>query len=195
MCGRYIPNTEMEITEIKEIFGQLSLALSPVLINTADVYPTQTAPVIYFKDKDTAIYEKAKWGFSKWDGKGVVINAKSETAEMSRFFNRYTKNNRCIISAHGYYEWLTMPDKTKIKYTFTNSFGKGIFMAGIYKPSPEINEFVILTKNANIDIEFIHNRMPLILKTEQIKPWLAGEGNITAFQEETYDDLTYEEAV
>jgi len=89
------------------------------------IYPTNKVFII---DKNSTP-AFAKWGLLKCDNKGVIINAKSETYEQSGFFP--FADNRCIIPAHGYYEWLTLQDKKKVNYVFTSKSKYGIFMTGI----------------------------------------------------------------
>jgi putative SOS response-associated peptidase YedK len=196
MCGRYIPNTEEEIMEIRDILSRISIRLSqldlPEPADEPEVYPTQIAPIIVSSSDEFSL-EKAKWGFAKWDNKGTIINAKSETLEVSSFFRAYA-GNRCIIPAHGYYEWETLADRKKIKYTFTDAATNGIFMAGVYRPGPAQKEFVILTKGADENLAFIHDRMPLILKKEQIKPWLCGTMNLFELQSGS-SNIVFEKAM
>ena len=191
MCGRYIPNSDFEMKEIINSLIQIKGELPQdekdnFITDGRDIYPTNITPVIYFSDGMIHIH-KTKWGFEKWDGKGVIINAKSETAETGRFFSPYVKSNRCIIPSHGYYEWETLQDKKKIKYAFTNDKSSGIFMAGLYRQNNSENEFVILTKNANPNISFIHDRMPLMIEQAQIQDWLTGSMNITDFSNKNFD--------
>lgn len=41
-------------------------------------------------------------------------------------------------------------------------------------PERTIREFVIITKEATGEMAKIHDRMPVILRVEQIEPWLTG---------------------
>ncbi len=177
MCGRYIPNTEEEIMEIREILREISVRLSQSDIEVTpkkdgDVFPTDVVPVILMQNGQPAV-RMVKWGFAKWDGKGVIINAKSENASSSRFFAPFVDHYRCVIPAHGYYEWKTLPDKTKLKFSFTGEQG-GIFMAGLYRVTDEGKEFVILTRHADENIAEIHDRMPVMLGKNQLAAWLDG---------------------
>jgi len=178
MCGRYIANSEDEIMEIREILKRISLRLtftgehcSPL----QEIFPTHE---VMFINKAFEL-ARAKFGLEKWDKKGVIINAKSETYE-SNYFRQFAKN-RCIIPAHGYFEWQTLADKTKIKYAFTTGEKHGIFMAGIYNKN---NEFAVITKPAESEIAFIHPRMPLIIRAEQIKDWLSGKAQVSELTEQ-----------
>jgi putative SOS response-associated peptidase YedK len=198
MCGRYIPNTDFEMKEIINLLVQMKAEFPQSDIQNLstegkDVYPTHITPVIYFNDGMVHIH-KIKWGFEKWDGKGIIINAKSETAETGRFFSPYVKTNRCLIPAHGYYEWQTMPDKKKIKNEFSNDNPLGIFMAGLYRQNKDESEFVILTKSANPDISFIHDRMPLMIESTKIQDWLSGSRSIIDYSSELYD-INFKEVV
>ena len=79
--------------------------------------------------------------------------------------------NRCIIPAHGYYEWETLPNRKKVKYASTSGDKHGIFMAGIYDNKAD---FAVITKPAAENILPIHPRMPLIIIASQAEDWLNG---------------------
>ena len=115
------------------------------------------------------------WGFptpkSKSDersGNGVVFNARVESAIDKPMFADSLRNRRIIVPARGFYEW--GPDKTK--YGFVPSDGKLLYMAGIYRRYEEKERFVILTTEANDLMRPIHDRMPLLLKQDQIEEWI-----------------------
>jgi len=169
MCGRYIANSEDEIMEIREILKQISLRLADVPSALSEIFPTHEVMFIHAAGVGIISQAKGKFGLEKWDKKGVIINARSETYE-SNFFRQFAKN-RCIIPAHGYYEWQKTEDKTKIKYAISCNEKHGIFMAGIYNKN---NEFAIITKPAEPEIAFIHHRMPLIVAAENVSDWLGG---------------------
>ena len=166
MCGRYISNSEEEIMEIREILKQISMRFVNAEVALTEIFPTNQ--VMLINKSESAL---AKWGIEKWDNKGVIINAKSETYEQSRFFGSFA-DNRCIIPAHGYYEWgKSLASQNKTKYAFTSQEKHGIFMAGIYNNQ---GCFSIITKPANENILHIHPRMPLIIRAEQAEEWLSG---------------------
>ena len=82
-------------------------------------------------------------------------------------FRRSMAAQRCVIPASGYYEW----DAGKHKYFFQVP-GKPIYLAGIYDNVDGINCYVVLTTAPNASVEGIHDRMPLILSHDQVRPWL-----------------------
>jgi len=190
MCGRYIANSEDEIMEIREILKQISLRLADTEMPSAltEVFPTDDVVMI----NKAFGFTKAKFGLEKWDKKGIIINARSETYE-NNFFRQFA-GNRCIIPAHGYYEWRKLPDKTKVKYIFSNDrdSGKhGIFMAAIHDKD---SRFAVITRPAVSEIEFIHPRMPVLIRAEQAEDWLSGKADVRELAEQHYR-LVCEEAV
>lgn len=175
MCGRYTVNTEDEIMEMRDIIQEISIRI----MNEAEfdygkeAYPSCIAPVIT-PNKQLSL---AKWGFEKWDKKGVIFNARSETIETNKVFSHYLNNGRCIIPASSYYEWIRLNNKPIEKYRIFSEEGKPIFMAGIIKNNINLNkqEYVIITRKAADNISFIHHRMPLILSAEQALLWMSGD--------------------
>ena len=100
------------------------------------------------------------------DGK-LVINARAETAPERPMFQRGFAECRCVIPTTGFYEY----DSSRRKYFF-GSPGKPLYLAGLSDEMDGVNRFVILTTAPNRSMADIHDRMPLVLQREQIRPWL-----------------------
>ena len=186
MCGRYSCLTEDEIIEIRSIIQDISLKLvrddvGSYYTHTVEIRPTDKSPVIT-KEDDGIAFENAKFGFKKWDGKGVIINARSETIQTKSMFSRLLTIGRCVVPANEYYEWLEQADDTaktrkkskKIKHFIKDREGNLLFFAGLYQEGNDGREFVIITKDAIGEAATIHDRMPVILRTDQIELWLNG---------------------
>ena len=86
-------------------------------------------------------------------------------------FRRSIAFQRCVIPATGFYEW----DAAKHKYFFQMP-GQPIYLAGIYDTISGVNCFIILTTEPNDSVAPIHDRMPLLLSHEQVRPWLVDAG-------------------
>lgn len=181
MCGRYQTNTEEEILEIKDIIHDISIRISneEKMYLNREVSPGTNVPIITnFNNCKTLQF--VKWGIDKWDNKGLIFNCKSETMNTSRFFSPII-NNRCIIPAKCYYEWEHKNDKTKDKYKIEKKEEEMLFFIGLVKNDEKMT-FTIITKDADENITFIHNRMPIVLKSDEVIPWLEGKlpiGEIT----------------
>ena len=115
-----------------------------------------------------------KWGFSRFDGKGIIINARMESASEKAMFKYPYQSQRCLIPAGYYFEWKKDGSK-KQKYAIKQR--KPIYMAGLYQmeKTSDIPLFVILTRPALSEIEFIHDRMPVILPEDVREKWLSGK--------------------
>ena len=45
-------------------------------------------------------------------------------------------------------------------------------MAGIWQPTAKEKQFTILTTSPNASVSPVHDRMPLVLTSEEIIPWI-----------------------
>lgn len=166
MCGRYYVNDEtaQEIIKIiKDIDKELSIVPKD---RSGDVRPSQSALVIR-KRNDDLTADQMTWGFPRYDGKGLLINARSESALEKRTFKESLQHRRCIIPAKGFYEW----NKHKEKYFYERYDFPVLFMAGCYNRFQEQERFVILTTDANPSVSPVHDRMPLILEPGELESW------------------------
>ena len=172
MCGRYYIADEDSTIELREIIQEaqnnLRYADMASQIKTGEIFPTNVAPVA---TSDGAI--PMKWGFPRWDDKGHIINARSETAFEKNMFRNSLLERRCAIPATGFYEWrLEEGAKKKTKYLFQPSNSAILYMAGCFKIVNDVPVFVILTTEANESIRPFHNRMPVMLQSPTLECWL-----------------------
>ena len=180
MCGRYVIFDEGEIEEINKIVREVGMKFdgTGLTMKTGEIYPTNNAPILAMQGNKPTI-DLMKWGFPKWDGKDVIINAKSETAAEKRMFAKSFSQRRCVIPSTGFYEWSKVDGKGKVKYRFNDPDNPMLYMAGLYtdydksaSDDPLTNRFVILTRAANSDISDVHSRMPVILYKDELIRWL-----------------------
>ena len=115
--------------------------------------------------------EFQQWGLPGFRGRQQIINARAETVTEKPMFRRSIAFQRCVIPATGFYEW----DAAKHKYFFQMP-GQPLYLAGIYDNISGVNCFIILTTAPNDSVAPIHDRMPLLLSHEQVRPWLVDAG-------------------
>ena len=170
MCGRYNFTVE-ESTEMQDIIDKLNAkAKSPFqgkTLKTGEIFPTDLAPIL-IEEGNKVSSAACGWGFPRFDNKGVIINARSETAFEKKTFRNSLLNYRCIIPSTGFYEW----DSSKKKFVFNMEGSKALYMAGLYAYYGAEMRFVILTTDANESIKDVHSRMPLVIPKEEIKTWI-----------------------
>lgn len=166
MCGRYNFTVEQS-EELREMLEELNRKIHGKIFNTGEIFPTHQVPLIIEEDNKTSPVLSV-WGFPKFDKKGVIINARSETAFEKRTFRDSLINRRCIIPSTGFYEW----DKEKRKYLFRLEGTNTLYMAGLYSYFQNEMRFVILTTEANESMKDVHNRMPLVIPKHEIETWI-----------------------
>jgi putative SOS response-associated peptidase YedK len=104
-------------------------------------------------------------------------------------FKNHIARGRCVAPASGYYEWKP-PDegqKKKIKHLIKDKQGNLLFMAGLWRDGKDGREFVIITKDPFGDVVGIHDRMPVMLRVDQLEPWLSGDMPIDELASLDYD--------
>jgi len=174
MCGRFIVTIDEGVAEIEKILHAID-ENNPdqgLTAKTGEIYPTDGVPVLSIQNGRPAMSIMA-WGFPMWDGKGVIINAKSETAAGKKMFREPLMHRRCVIPTTGFFEWKKLGGKAKIKYRFNDPAGPMLYMAGFYTDYPGLgSRFVILTRDANSSISDIHDRMPVILYKDELIRWI-----------------------
>ena len=166
MCGRYTLYTGEQAEEIRQIIdiaqrqanGQLKLG---------EVFPSDRAPIL-IANQDKVVVRTAIWGFPGLHGKGLLINARSETAEERPTFREPLLTSRCVVPTTGFYEW----NQKKEKFLFQYENSTVVYLAGLYEMVEGKRRYTILTTHPNQAVEERHNRMPVLLSHAQVRPWL-----------------------
>lgn len=173
MCGRYTLHSLIEeIQAHYGLFGDISFAPS------YNIAPSSRVPVVR---QDEAAKELAycRWGlvpgWMKTTPKTQAINARAETLAEKPFFRGAFKHRRCLIPANGFYEW-RRSDAGKQPF-FVGVANQPLFsFAGIWDrwngPDGVVDTCAIITTGASRQIEHIHQRMPVILQSEDYACWL-----------------------
>ncbi len=193
MCGRYYipePDDDSGFRTIIELVKN-NCKDSPALgeMKLGEIFPTNIVPVIA---NNTPVL--MKWGFSRFDGKGQVINARLETAGEKPMFKKAYDMHRCLIPAGYYFEW-RKDGASKQKYALGT--GAPIYMAGLYRYDADLQLplFVILTRPAARDISFIHDRMPVIVPEHIRNRWLTERIDTPEILAVSEEHVQYKEAI
>lgn len=172
MCGRYQFSFE-GLEEIANIIRMINQKYYVGQAPEGEVFPTNIMPVLTGGEGAAM-----KWGYPRWNGGGVVINARSETAHEKRMFSKSVRTKRCVVPSTGFFEWRRADGKKrKDKYLFNLPGKKAVYMAGVWNTfkldeNNTYDAFVILTTAANESMADLHDRMPLILDGDERRAWL-----------------------
>ena len=169
MCGRIAQTQSPE--ELAELFGvQLGVDILADVTPSYNVAPSSEIITLCLSAYGEEMWTSLQWGmlphWSKF--KRPVINARMETVGSKPMFRNSFSKRRCVIPATAYYEWLSSPEG-KQPYCFRLENDVPLVLAGLYLD----NQCVILTRPAQEDIAYIHNRMPVILDPEMIREYLS----------------------
>ena len=191
MCGRYSLSISPET--IASLFNFYSnVEAIPPRFNIA---PTQTATVLRLDRDGNRELVPLRWGLvPRWSkdlaSGSKMINARSETAAEKPAFRDAFRKRRCLVPATGFYEWQKLDAQTKQPFYIYRPDGRPLVMAGLWESwqqndeLPPVETFTILTTEANLTMQFLHDRMPVFLQQEQFSDWLRCDStNIQSVQD------------
>lgn len=177
MCGRFsfAPTPKQKARKLDDL-------KQPVVWKIRfNIAPTQSAYVI--ANDDPQQIKEMNWGLvPSWSRDGVnagkMINARAETVFEKPSFREVIHSRRCLVPADSFYEWRKEPDGRKLPYRIFLKNGDLLFMAGVWdrwgSGASAQSTFSILTTGPNEEMASLHNRMPLILATEEEQQkWLS----------------------
>lgn len=153
MCGRFLLTSDIE--DLQEYYNIIN-EVHNKQYKTGEIFPSESPIVL-----DNKGFKTLKWGFPM-ESK-LIINGRSETIFDKPMFAKAMEESRCIIPANSFYEWKN-GNKYNIKVEGLDlfSFG-GITKKFVLKDGSVEERFLILTTEANKQMEKIHHRMPLII--------------------------------
>ena len=163
MCGRF--HLGFSNKEVRDIVDNLPKSDLNVQLRFGDIFPKDVAPV-YTAESDKP--SLVRWGFERFDKKGVLINARAEAVTDRQTFRKGFWERRCVIPVSGFYEW----DENKNKKFFVSGDGNLLYLCGFTKPFDGENRFIILTKQSTPPVKKYHNRIPVIADKSVIKKYL-----------------------
>lgn len=170
MCGRYELSEALADQELEALLGMSGMS------KRGEIFPTDAVSVLVLRE-GVLQAETMRWGFPQPRGKDSVINARSETADEKPMFQESLFARRCLVASSGYYEWKKQDSGLKQRHLIRLPDSPVLYMAGIYSSFADAsgavqNRFVILTTEANSVVKEIHDRMPVVLRKEEIGVWL-----------------------
>jgi putative SOS response-associated peptidase YedK len=177
MCGRF--TLTIDPGDLIDVFP--GLIIPPALRPRYNIAPSQPVAVIANTGKNELDF--FLWGLiPSWAKDPSIgnrmINARAETLAEKPSFKNALRRRRCLILADGFFEWQSLPNqRTKQPHFFQLADRKPFGFAGLWEiwQSPdgsEVRSCTIITTQPNQLIVPVHNRMPVIVKQNDISSWL-----------------------
>ncbi len=158
-------------------------AKDPVL--SANIAPTDRARVLLEADGRLVI-RRHTWGLiPPWakgpQGAARMINARIETIADKPSYRRAIRTARCLLPADGWYEWQVSPEGRR-PYLVSRADGQPLWLAGVWARwhppggGPVVASAAVLTGPAPDQLDWLHERAPLVVPNSFRSRWLAADG-------------------
>lgn len=168
MCVRYSITLDRSDQKMEALSERMEKHF-PNRYSVGEIWPGTAAPsIVWHEERIDAV--PATFGVPAFQGGGLLINARSETASMKKSFRESLKTQRIILPSTGFYE-REREQRNKMAF-FVPEDGKTIYLCGLYFLMDNRIRFVILTREAEEPVRSFHDRMPVIIDETQVRPWL-----------------------
>jgi putative SOS response-associated peptidase YedK len=176
MCGRFAQYSNPEVYASQ--FDLDSICNATPRYNVA---PTQ--PVLAIRRNEEGLRELAplRWGLvPHWskgpDNRYSMINARAETVDSKPAYRSAFRHRRCLIPTEGFYEWKAGKGG-KTPFLVRRVDKEPFAMAGLWERWKDhegevLESCTIVVTDANELVRAIHDRMPVILASEDYEGWL-----------------------
>ncbi len=207
MCCRYYMDPETpEFAELADAANRTKLRdmffihSSLSFKSNGEISPGMLVPVIASSKRGERACFPMAWGYHI-ERNPLLVNARSETAAQKPTFQPGWNSHRCVIPASYYYEWehYMQPNgkkETGQKYLIQPKDEQFTWLCGIYRAEDcALPHFVILTRPASEEIAFIHDRMPMMIREQDVDNWINPNVNADEIAARALTDMYFEKAV
>ena len=149
--------------------------------NTA---PTETAWIVRHDAPESEELEAvpATWWLTPYWSKTpkpkyATFNARAESIAQASSFREPFRRRRCLVPVCGYYEW-QKDGRRRTPYYIRPRTG-GLLLAGVWDRwrsrdrSEAITSFAIVTTAVTSQLEFVHDRQPVMLSKDGARRWMS----------------------
>lgn len=181
MCGRYALKTPTG--ELASRFGLDEVVDVAPRYNIA---PGTDIPTIRHSPEGKRVMHLLRWGLVPHWAKDPSIgaklsNARGETLAEKPSFRDAFRRRRCLVPADGFYEWKT-EGRLKQPYYFSMKSGEPFALGGVWEswraPNGDIlRTCCLITTGPNEIMLPVHDRMPVIISSDDHEQWLTGEAD------------------
>ncbi|XP_041997371.1 abasic site processing protein YoqW-like [Salvia splendens] len=155
-----------------------------------NVAPGFNVPVVRLDDGDGVVSHCMKWGLVPSFTKEIdeidhfkMFNARCESIREEPSFCRLLPKNRCLVSFEGFYEWKKDGSKKQPYYVHFKD-GRPMVFAALFdswknSEGETLYTFTIITTKSSSSLEWIHDRMPVILGSKESTDWWLNDSSLS----------------
>lgn len=178
MCGRYtLRVTGERVAEHFDLPPAETAGLEP----RYNVAPSQEVPAVGPREEGGRGLAAFRWGLvPRWAGEPSdlpdLINARSETVHEKPSFRDSFARRRCLLPADGFYEWKKGGGGSRPHFVRRRDDGLFAF-AGLWdrwegEDGGVVLSCTVLTTDPSDAVRPLHDRMPVIVETDDYDLWL-----------------------
>lgn len=178
--------------EVEQAFG-VSTARDDFFESDFNITPGSLIPVVYSEDDERKIYT-FRWGLIPPDAEEEIEGNENfevpiEELGDDEWLTECVAHRRCLIPANGYYKWKFSEKKSTPFYIRLLS-NQLTAIAGIYSvwkssTGRDVYSCTMLTTKANVLVQPVDDRMPVLIHPNHYQQWLAKE----KLSEEVFDEI------
>ena len=208
MCTRYYLETIPDLAE-KLLSSPLGISmvdkLARSITSSGEIRPMDIVPTYATNKSGKISVFPMVWGFKPADNRSLIINAKIETVAEKSSFKDSWLHHRCAVPASWFYEWEhhKLSDGRELtgdKNLIQPKGLKGFYFAGLYRFEEFRNGpqqlkypvFTILTREADMSMREIHDRMPVMIDKGSVRDWINPKGNPESVVERALTEMVSE---
>ena len=185
MCGRY--DLSQNPAAIKAHFRVPSV---PDFLASADVRPTEMKPIVRLGRDGERECILARWGLVPSWAKDLkfgnrCINARSESMGITAAFRVAYAKRHCLVPLDAFFEW-SGEKGHRIKWRIRLKDEPLFALAGLWEwwrdPASHqgVETYTVITTDANAVLAPIHDRMPVIVGSNDYALWLDASADASA---------------
>jgi putative SOS response-associated peptidase YedK len=166
MCNTYVIRPKRGAQGLAQRVSEATAKLATALVRKSD-------PGVVLRADGRV--ELMRWGFFR-EFNPAINNARSDKLEGGMWKEAFHER-RCVIPMTLFYEWGPGSGGRKQAHEFRDMEDDHLWAAGIWEESQELGPcYTMVTTAASPLMAAIHDRMPALLRPEEIQEWLAGNG-------------------
>lgn len=178
--------------------------LGKPLTMSGEMRPTDIVAVLAPNKEGKIAVFPMLWGFSHEATAAPIVNCRIETADKKEMWKDSWFRRRCVIPCSWYLEWehFKSPDgkRSKVgdKYLIQPKESHTTMLAGLYRIEErnglQVPVFSVLTRDAIDELRGIHDRMPVILRREDVENWIKPNGKPQEISRRALTEMCLEKA-